>query len=154
MASIKTKNQHLFKKSFALMELMLAALFLTIIFLSLITSFIACLLLNESNRNLSIATTHAQYIMEEIKDSVSTVNGFDNLRVTVPTQWNWSESGDFTSRGLSYLSGENINVTFSDAVSGGVPNSTSQLLDVRVTVNWLDRARNHNVALETFLNEP
>lgn len=141
-------------KSFSLAELMLVAVFLTVILAGLLTSFIACLLLNEVSRNLSIAATHAQYIMEEIKDSASTANGYNNLRTTGAPQWNLSAMSDFQSRDLSYLDNETITVTLSDAITGIAPTASSRLLDIVVTVNWSDKSRNKTMPLETLIAEP
>lgn len=154
MRNTKVRNKGFFVKSFTLAEVMLTALFLSVVVSALLASFVACFLLNEANRNQSISTTHAQYVMEEIKDSASTANGFNNLRTVVPTQWNWSVSNDFTSRGFSYLDSERITVTFTDALTGAAPTAASKLLDVVVSVSWLDRARNKNMLLETLINEP
>ncbi|MDD4954473.1 MAG: hypothetical protein PHP17_00320 [Candidatus Omnitrophica bacterium] len=151
---MKTKKKILSAKSFTLAELMLIAVFLTVIFAGLLTSFIACILLNEISRNLSIAATHAQYIMEEIKDSASTINGFNNLRTTGAGQWNLSATSDFQNRDLFYLTNEAITVTVSDASTGEAPTATSELLDVLVTVNWTDRSRNKSMPLETLITEP
>jgi hypothetical protein len=151
------KKGILLVKSFSLIELMLATAFLTFVFGTLIVSFVACFLLNEANRNLSIATTHAQYILEEIKDAASAVTGFNNLIANGTSQWNWSYTGtDFSSRSLSVLSNETTTVTLCDAGSTGciAPTSSTELLDITVTVNWHDRARARTMSLETLVAQP
>jgi type II secretory pathway pseudopilin PulG len=143
MRKIK-KNKNVVKKGFTLSELLLAATILSFAFGTLIVSFVACFLLNETNRNLSIAVTHAQYVMEEIRDTASTVAGFGNLTTQINSgNWDWN-STTVSSRGLSTLSNETIdsNVTGTD------------LLDVTVTVNWQNRGRNRNTVLETLITEP
>lgn len=148
------RKKAFFVKSFTLAELMLIAVFLTVVFIALIASFLTCFVLNETNRNLTVATTHAQYIMEEIKNNAYTVTGFNNLRTAGSSQWNWNAETDFTNRGLSYLSSENTAVTFTDALTGGAATESSELLDITVRVNWSDRARNKNMSLETLIAKP
>lgn len=150
----KVKKRVFFAKSFTLAELMLAMVFLTVIFATLIGSFIACILLNGANRNLTIATTHAQYIMEEIKNTASTTSGFNSLKQAGVSQWDWSTESNFTGRDLSRLSNENTGVTITDAFSGAAPTSSSELLNVIVAVSWLDMARSKNMALQTLIVEP
>lgn len=148
------RKKAFFAKSFTLAELMLIAVFLTVVFVALIASFLTCFVLNETNRNLSIAVTHTQYIMEEIKDNAYTVAGFNNLRTAGSLQWNWNAETDFTNRGLNYLNSENTAVTFTDALTGGAANASTELLDVTVTVNWSDRARNKTMSVKTLIAEP
>ncbi|MDD5506606.1 MAG: prepilin-type N-terminal cleavage/methylation domain-containing protein, partial [Candidatus Omnitrophica bacterium] len=54
-------------RGFTLSELMIAAAILVLVLSALLVLYINCMILNEASRNLSIATSHAQYMMEEIK---------------------------------------------------------------------------------------
>src|SRR3989338_6633303 len=57
------------KSGFTLSELLLAAAILVFVLAGLLAIFANCLILNEANRNLTVARSHAQYIIDEIKDA-------------------------------------------------------------------------------------
>ncbi len=54
-------------KGFTLSELMLAAAILIFVLAGLLSLFINCTFLNENNRDLTQAVTHAEYIMEGVR---------------------------------------------------------------------------------------
>lgn len=122
------------KRGFTLAELLLAAAILVFVLSGLLLLFINCLTLNESNRNLTIAISHAQYAMEEIKNTA-----FASIQNAT-----W-DSSTISSRGLTPLPNESVVIT----VNGADP------LDIITTVNWKDRgARNRSMALETLITKP
>lgn len=121
-------------KGFTLAELILAAAILAFAISGLLTLFINCIFLNTANSNVSIATAHAQYALEEVKKT-----NFTSIQSQT-----WDKT-IISAKGLIPLDSESvvINVT-------GV-----KVLDVTVTVNWKDRGiRNRSLALETLLTEP
>lgn len=121
------------KKGFSLVELLLAAVILAFTLTGMLAVFTSCLFLNDANRNLAIATGHAQFAMEELKQAA-----FQSI---AGANWN---SAAITAKGLSPLDNEQISIN----VSG------SSLLDAVVNVSWKDRGiRNRNVVLETLIAE-
>jgi type II secretory pathway pseudopilin PulG len=131
------KKRFLSLTGFTLSELLLAAVILAFALSGLLTLFVNCMFLNESNRNLTIATGHAQYVMEEIKNT-----NFAALKTKIDNgDWDW-DGQDIGSKGLTALSNESIDTN----ATGTDP------LDVTVTVNWKDRGtRDRNTVLETLI---
>lgn len=127
------------KKGVTISEVLLAAVILATALTALLMVFITIAILTEANRNTTRAITHAQYVLEDIKNTEFTTvqNNGDSL-------WDWNTT-TINSQGLSSLSNESINTE----VSG------SDLLDITVVVSWHDRGgRNRNTTLETLLAEP
>ncbi len=130
------------KKSLTLIEVLIAAAILTMVLVGTILAFTRCIMLNEHNRNLTIATMHAQYVMEDIKNTnfnliLDSINNGD---------WNWGDA-EIGAVGLSPLSNEIITIT----VSG------TDLLDITINVSWKDmegRASPANIGFQTFLASP
>jgi len=122
------------RRAFTLTELLLAAAILAFALTGLLMIFINCIFLNDANRNLTIAFTHAQFAMEEIKNT-------DFASIASQT-WN---NATIISKGLVPLNSESIIIT----VTGTEP------LDVLVTVNWKDRGvRDRSTVLRTLITEP
>ena len=129
-----------FKKGFTLPELLLAVAILAFVITSILLLFINCALLNEANRNLSIASSHAQFVMEDIRGSAST--SFATLKSSIDAgNWDWNTTA-INSRGLTALSNEAI-----DTQSSG-----TEPVDVVVTITWKDRSgKNRSAAIETLI---
>lgn len=126
-------------KGFTFAEVLLATAILAFSLSALLAAFIGCMLLNEANRNLSIAASHAQYVAEEIKDTdfSSVSSGITN------GAWDW-DSSDITDRNLTALKNESI----ATEAAGTDP------LKVTVTVSWQDRpGRDRQMVLETLFTE-
>ncbi len=128
------------KKGFTLAELLLAAAILAFVLAGFLALFINCIFLNESNRNLTTAVTHAEHILEEIKDT-----DFDDISTDINNgNWEWNEA-QVTANGLSALNTESIDTS----VNG------TDLLDVVVMVHWKDRGlRDRFTTLVTSIAEP
>ncbi len=132
------------KKGFTLSEALLAICLLAIVFAASVASFMNCFILNEANRSLAIATTHANYAMEEIKDKAATPGGFSGLVSLINSgNWNWN-SATINNKGLLALNQETINTS----VSG------TDLLDITVSVAWIVHGRNRTISLESLVAEP
>jgi hypothetical protein len=131
------------KRGLTLSELLLAAAILAFVLTGLLALFINCIFINEANRNLSSATGHAQFVMEEIKNT-----DFNSIESKINNgDWDWTDSQTIESKGLAPLNNESIDT---QEVGGD-----TELLDVRVTVNWQDRRRrNRSLTLETLIAEP
>jgi len=111
-------------KGFTLLELMIATVVLMIAIGGLLMAFTSCMLLSESNSNLTTAVNDAQYILEEIK-------GLDYANIDVyaasPPQFSNLDSEIITT-----------------AVTG-----TGTIKEITVNVAWVERQRNRNFQLST-----
>jgi len=117
-------------KGFTLIELLLALLIVAFAVTALLSLFISSMFLNMANRGLTIAMSHAQYALEDIKNwnFVDIVNG----------------SWDIASHNLTPLDSESVVITVTD--------SGAYIKDVIATVNWEDRGIiNRSIALETLI---
>jgi len=121
-------------KAFTLVELLLASAILALVISGLLLVFLSCIFLNEANRNLTAAITHAQFAMEEVKNTA-----FGSI---ASESW---DNATISAKGLLPLGNESISIN----VTG------STTLDVNVTVSWQDRAsRDRNISIETLITEP
>jgi len=147
----KTFMGGVMKRGFTLVEMLLGAAILTIVFLALTGLFTRNIILNKSNRNLTVAISHAQRVMEDIKGE-----NFDNITANIngggAAGWDWDDD-DITANGLNPLLNENTNT---DCLVGGVPAPcTGNLLDIQITVSWEDvPGRVRNITLETLVGRP
>lgn len=128
------------RKSLTLSELLLAAVILVVALSAILIEFIACGFLNDSSRNTTRAITHAQQVMEEIKNET-----FANVKTEINNgDWDWNTT-TINSEGLTALKNEAIDTR----VSG------TTLLTISTTVSWEDRnGRGRTVSLETLWAEP
>lgn len=124
------------KKGLTLAEVLLGTLILTFALVAVVALFANCIILNESSRNLTIAVSHAQLVMEEIKDTPFS---------GIPSgDWDW-DTAQIGTEGLSALTNESITTT----ITG------TDLLDVTVTATWDNRGgRTRNITLQTLIAEP
>lgn len=136
-------------KGFTLLELLFAAAILAFTLTGLLTLFISTIFLNEVNRNITIATIHAEHVMEEVKNTTyasiyPTYQNYARNGAAITTQW---------SALNNLLRNEAITVT-TNVITGTAANPT--LLDVSVTINWNDRGTRTRspVILETYIAEP
>lgn len=129
-----------YNRGFSLAEILLAVAILAFVLVGLLALFINCLVLNESNRNLTVATTHVQYIMEEIRDM-----DFTQLESKI-NNGDWDlNAGQIQSApyNLTALSNE---TTDTDVTQSGNP------LGVSVVVHWNDKGqRPRSVKLDTLI---
>ncbi|MFH1678503.1 MAG: hypothetical protein ABH914_02660 [Candidatus Omnitrophota bacterium] len=129
-------------KGLTLTELLLAAGILVFVLCGLMVLFINCIFLNDANRNLTLATSHAQYILEEIRDSA-----FTGLEAAIDTGGNWDWSGaNIEAHDLALLPNESIDTS---VFPSGSPLG---VLGVSVTVVWQDRGvRPRSIELQTLI---
>ena len=110
---------------FTLAEVILAAAILAFALAGLLALFISCMLLNESSRNRATAIGHAQYVMEEIKNT-----NFDNIETNINAgNWNWDETE---------IENESLPVLKSELITTTVP-ASGDPVEVLVEVEWQDR---------------
>lgn len=126
------------KHGFTLSELLLASGIMAFVLVGLLQLFITCIVLNESNRNLSVATAHGQYVLEEMKNT-----NFTSLK-NGTLDWDW-DTNQIGEKGLTPLSSELI-------VTGIVD---SGYLQITVTLTWKDFGiRDRSLVLRTLITEP
>lgn len=133
------------------MELLIAASILVFTLVGLLALFITCIFLNRSNRNFTIATTHAEQVLEEIKnlDFYSIVNNYNNTwnSAAIPGKWPSLIAN-------SLLDNESIVISSAYVLPG------TSLLDIKVTVVWIDRrvttttSNTRSIDLETLIARP
>lgn len=109
-------------RGFTLPELLLAMAILLGAVLGLLTTFIYCVLLNESNNNLVVAANDAQYVLEQIKGL------------------NYNDIDDYLPPTFNNLNNETV--TLSRSIG-------SQIAEVTVDVNWTERQRQRSFQLTT-----
>jgi len=115
------------KKTLTLAEVLIATVFLTVVFSGILMLVISCMLLNEANRNSTVAITHAQYIMEEVRDtSFGSVQGAINSGV-------W----DLDATELASAP-YNLVVLNSELIDTSVT-TVGSLLEIIVDISWQDR---------------
>ena len=120
---------------FTLAEVVVSVGLMGFILTALLAFFINSVTLNESSRNLTVAVSHAQFVMEDIKAS-----SFGNLTFNISSGvWNWDVSKVAAKR-LAPLKNENIITTMSGQT----------LLTVTVSVSWQEAAgRLRSISLST-----
>jgi Tfp pilus assembly protein PilW len=135
------------RSGFTLAELLLAAAMLVFVLSGLLLLFTNCILLNEANRNLAIASSHAQYVMEEIKNA-----DFSTVKASINSgNWNWNRQ-TILSKCLTTSNGECVALD-SEALYVTPPAGTDPL-EVEITVTWQDRGgKPRNLLLKTLLTQ-
>jgi Tfp pilus assembly protein PilV len=136
------------KKGVTLVELLIAAVIFAFAMSGILLMLINCAFLDQANRNKSIATTHAEFVMEDIMEYMRSGD-------IVPLQdeiddgtWNWGDSATICNKlgcaSSSVLNSESITTTYVTATNP---------LDVTVTVSWKDRAQANprSLTLETLI---
>ena len=116
---------------------MLAAFILTFVLAGLLLLFTNCILLNAANRELSIATSHAEYILEDIRAA-----GFTDISNNGVSRWDLTTAQlQVSPYSFTALSGETITASI---FQSGNP------LGVSVKVDWHDRGqRDRSTELKT-----
>lgn len=127
-------KRRLFTRSgFSIPELLIAVLILAISIAAIVSFFFLSLTLNQANRNATIAASHAQFVLENIRNT-------DPASISTQINeggWDWDGEA-LTSAGLTPLQGETIATT----------GEGSGLLTVTVTIDWEDpgsRARSFSL---------
>lgn len=128
----KHKKYAKYLAAFTLSELLLAAAILVFVLAGLLALFLNCLILNEANRNLTVATSHAQYIMEEIKDASDT--DFTQLESKI-NNGDW-DLNDIQIQAAPY----NLTALSNESIDANVTVNGNPL-GISVIVQWNDRGQ-------------
>ncbi len=118
--------------AFTLVELLATAAILAYSLSVILATYVGCFALNAASRNLTAATSHAEFVLEDIRNTAFSSVG---ASITGGT-WNWNTAA-VTSNGLNALNGESIAVTYTG----------NTIYNVQVTVSWKDlnnRARSRS----------
>jgi prepilin-type N-terminal cleavage/methylation domain-containing protein len=125
------------ERGFTLPELLIATAILACVLCGMLLFFVNCTLLNELSRDCSIATTHAEYILEDIRNE-----GFDAAQGN-GDNWTWDTDTIVTALGAA-LKNEEITTNI----------SSTEPLTITVNVTWQDRrARGHSLVMNTMLSD-
>ncbi|MCK4520153.1 MAG: type II secretion system protein [Candidatus Omnitrophica bacterium] len=151
------------KKGITLAEVLLGMVILTFALVAVLALFANCIISNESNRNLTIALSHVQLVMEEIRGEVEDKTTLLSLRDKIDegVVWWWDE--DYFPTGLQRLPNETIvtcchnhdpvSPAWCCPPSGSCPDEDP--LRIRVTSSWDDRGgRTRNISLESLITVP
>jgi prepilin-type N-terminal cleavage/methylation domain-containing protein len=137
LCNIKSMTLKKNPQAFSLIELLVVAAIVSYSISAILATFTSSVALNEMSRNLTTATVHAEYILENIKDTT-----FANIPTDITNGvWNWN-TASVTSNGLIALNSEAISVQY----TGTNP------LKVTVSVAWNDlRGRSRSQSLQTLI---
>jgi prepilin-type N-terminal cleavage/methylation domain-containing protein len=137
-------------KGLTLLELLIAAAIFAFAMSGILYMFINCAFFDQANRNKSIATTHAEFVLEDIMEYMRS-SDLNLLQTGIASGvWNWDSSTISNELGCTgypcVLNSELINTAY---VSATDP------LNITVTVRWKDRAQTNerNLTLETSISE-
>ncbi len=113
------------RKALSIIEVFLAVLVFMVGVGAVVISFMGSQALIEKSKELTIVSSHAQYILEEIKESA--ISGEDFIEGIRNGNWSWG-CATIVARGLECLTGENITTSVEDENEG--------IINVTVKWNW------------------
>ena len=131
---MKTLNNAGNKSGFTLVEVLVTVVILVIGILSSLMYFTTASASTVLARDIMIATTHAEHVLEEMR-SMSALADITNADWTT-----WA-----SDNGLSDLSSETITVTYAD--------NTADPLNITANVSWQTMNRTHFINLTTELTK-
>jgi prepilin-type N-terminal cleavage/methylation domain-containing protein len=133
---------------FSFVELLIAVSILAFSLATLIAFFINVVALNEASRNITTALSHAQYVLEDIRNAAF---------INIPTQidspnstWDWNTAA-VNAHGLAAIKDESINTLCVNSGGDEIPCASASLpLTIKVIVSWTESAgRTRSVAVAT-----
>jgi type II secretory pathway pseudopilin PulG len=125
-------------KAFSFPELLVAVAILSFTLTGILASLIHTMILNNASSNLTVATSHAEIVLEQIRNT-----SFANISTNISDgNWNWS---------ASTIASNNLTPLNSEAIS--VQSSGTTLLDITATVTWKDlQQRSRSTSLRTLVS--
>ena len=122
------------KKGFTLVEVLLATFILSVGIVSTLLFFSTAMTTADYSRDVTISTSHGEYIFEEMK----TQNSIANI---VSTDWNvW-----LTNKGLTLLPQEQVQVDISDILKNSAK--------IKLIISWVKRSRVNKTILYTEITK-
>ena len=145
------------KKGFTLVELLIAAAIFAFAMSGILLMFTNCTFLDQANRNKSIATIHAEFVMEDIMEYMRN-NDLDSLQTQIEEElaWNWDTNTIGNRLGCNppgcnppyvypcVLNSESITT---------ICVHDSKPLDITVTVSWKDKTKTRSLKLKTLISK-
>ena len=144
-------------KGFTFLELLIAVAIFAFAMAGILLMFISCAFLDQANRNKSIATTHAEFEMEDIMEYMRN-NELSSLQTQIEAASRYWDSSTTPTIGNKLgcaspyvypcvLNNETIQTTYD--------NTTTDPLGITVTVSWKDRAQTNtrSLQLETLISK-
>ncbi|MBF0122795.1 MAG: type II secretion system protein [Candidatus Omnitrophica bacterium] len=124
------------RSGFTLVEVMVSVGILGFILSAMLLLFINGIALNAVSRNLTVALSHTQYVLEDIRNAA-----FSNVPALIDSSsWNW-DTTTANARVSNALKNELINVSCLDSGGVQIACATSSIpLTVMVTVSWTESA--------------
>ncbi len=119
---------------FTMVELLIAVFLLSVGIVASLLFFTNAMNASEFAREMTVATTHGEYILEEMKTRPTLAN----ITATNWTSWASAQS-------LNSLNAESVSVTYT--------NASADPLDTTVAVSWVRRGRTNNVTLKTEIHK-
>ncbi len=133
-------------KGITLVEVLIAVGILGVTLSGVLLVFVRCSLINQGSRSLTVAATHAQFVVEDIRSA-----DFDSLPAKIAQgMWDW-DSADIEAKEITPLNNEIINTECKGCAE---PPEEEDLLHIIVTVSWqnLDQ-RDRDFTLETLIGK-
>lgn len=122
------------KKGLTLAELMIAAFIMVFSVSAILLLFMNCIFMNTASRNTTVATSHAQYLLEEIRNTPF---------ASIPATWDGQTRDSLNNpEGFSLLDNESIIISAPSA----------DPIQVTVDVYWYDDGvRARSIELQTLI---
>jgi len=109
-------------RGFTLVELLVSVGILVFVLMAVLGLFVEMLHLNNMSREMTLATSHAQHILEDIRSSSGVIiNQIDNY------EWDFDTDEKFAQKGLLRIKNEIIEVNYDD---------TQTPMPLTVSVTW------------------
>lgn len=153
------------KKGFTLSELLIATAILALAMSGLLLLFVNCAFLDQANRNKSIATAHAAFVIEDIMEFMrdAEVSSLQN-EIVNNSRWNWDSCTICNELGCvspppclspcqvypCVLNSESITTTCIDVdpTNDLNPIVPPKIVEITITVSWKDRGQVNTRSLE------